>query len=205
MDRKSLFLLMGGSALVFFFLKGKSEAIPARWMDPPYGWERGLLPPVRTQTQANILNYRYWIMREAERIGIEAAILAAIIDVESAGDPNAMRDEGFNNPDGSRAFAYGLMQLLWTTALMMDYPGSKKGLLDPETNIIYGAKYLAHQKTRYSDPLDIISAYNCGTVDNPWWRGYSNQGYVDKVVLRIKTYRRHFMWYYPGYVLIFPA
>lgn len=204
MRGRSTLALLSGSALLVYLITRKSDSVPVRWVTPPPGWTRGL-PPVLTSVEANVLGYRFFIMREAERIGIEAAIIAAIIDVESKGDPRAVRDEGFDLKDGTRAMSYGLMQIRWTTALMMKYSGSKAGLFDPETNITYGANYLDYQHKRYGDVVDAIAAYNSGTVDQNIWGTYSNQAYVDDVTRRVYPYRRHLKWYYPGYDIVFPV
>ena len=42
-----------------------------------------------------------------------------------------------------RGGASGLMQIKLATARAMGYTGSAAGLLDPETNLTYGVKYLA--------------------------------------------------------------
>ena len=42
-----------------------------------------------------------------------------------------------------RGGASGLMQIKLSTARAMGYTGSAAGLLDPETNLTYGVKYLA--------------------------------------------------------------
>ena len=42
-----------------------------------------------------------------------------------------------------RGGASGLMQIKLATARAMGYSGSAAGLLDPETNLTYGVKYLA--------------------------------------------------------------
>ena len=42
-----------------------------------------------------------------------------------------------------RGGASGLMQIKLSTARAMGYSGSASGLLDPETNLTYGVKYLA--------------------------------------------------------------
>lgn len=46
------------------------------------------------------------------------------------------------NPDARHGPYVGLMQILPATARKMGYRGSARGLLDPDTNLRYGVKYL---------------------------------------------------------------
>jgi soluble lytic murein transglycosylase-like protein len=51
------------------------------------------------------------------------------------------RESGYN-PGARNGPYYGLMQILPQTARSMGYDGPPEGLLDAETNLRYGAKYL---------------------------------------------------------------
>ena len=51
-------------------------------------------------------------------------------------------EESGYNPAARNGPYYGLMQLLPDTARTMGYRGAPEGLLDPDTNLTYGAKYL---------------------------------------------------------------
>lgn len=46
------------------------------------------------------------------------------------------------NPRARNGPYWGLMQILPATARTMGYRGSPRGLLDPDTNLRYGVKYL---------------------------------------------------------------
>lgn len=50
--------------------------------------------------------------------------------------------ESRHNPAARNGPYYGLMQILPQTARTMGYRGAPEGLLDPETNLTYGVKYL---------------------------------------------------------------
>jgi soluble lytic murein transglycosylase-like protein len=52
------------------------------------------------------------------------------------------RESGYNARARSGPY-YGLMQIRHDTARSMGYSGPASGLLDPETNLKYGVKYLA--------------------------------------------------------------
>lgn len=51
--------------------------------------------------------------------------------------------ESTYNPGARNGPYYGLMQILPATARQMGYQGSASGLLDAETNLKYGVKYLS--------------------------------------------------------------
>ena len=54
----------------------------------------------------------------------------------------AARESGFN-PNARNGPYWGMMQILPATARTMGYTGKPEGLLDPDTNLRYGVKYLA--------------------------------------------------------------
>ncbi|MCK9328171.1 MAG: lytic transglycosylase domain-containing protein [Bacteroidales bacterium] len=87
------------------------------------------------------------IASAAEREGIPAALLSALVDAESSGNPNAMSPAG----------AIGLTQLM---------PGTAEGLgvdpYDPEQNLAGGARYLKQMYDKYGDWGLALAAYNAG-------------------------------------------
>jgi soluble lytic murein transglycosylase-like protein len=94
-------------------------------------------------------DYRDLIAQEAERSGVRAALLHAVIEVESAYRPNAI----------SRAGAVGLMQLMPETAKRYGVEDSR----DPRQNVAGGAAYLADLHERFDGDLHLVlAAYNAG-------------------------------------------
>ena len=77
--------------------------------------------------------YNSLIANHASSNGIPAELVHRVIVRESRYRANAM----------GRGGASGLMQIKLATARAMGYSGSAAGLLDPETNLTYGVKYLA--------------------------------------------------------------
>jgi soluble lytic murein transglycosylase-like protein len=73
------------------------------------------------------------ISRHAAMNGIPESLLHRVVLRESRYNPRAV----------GRGGAMGLMQIKTSTARAMGYGGSASGLLDPETNITYAARYLA--------------------------------------------------------------
>ena len=73
------------------------------------------------------------VSKEAERVGLDPAVVDAVIKVESD-----YRSEAIG-PFGE----IGLMQVLPSTARLLGFNGNDKELADPATNIRLGATYLA--------------------------------------------------------------
>ncbi len=84
----------------------------------------------------------------AERYGLDSRLVAAVIWVESSGDPNAV----------SRKGAKGLMQLMPETARSLGVVD----VLDPTQNVDGGAKYLKQQIDDHGDLSLALAAYNAG-------------------------------------------
>lgn len=113
---------------------------------------------------ANEEAYDALITAAAERNGVPAALVHAIIATESQFNPSAYRAEPAIG-DGSA----GLMQILLSTARGTGYFGALgdqialTGLFDPATNIGAGTKYLAEQFGRAGGDISgTASAYNGG-------------------------------------------
>jgi len=88
--------------------------------------------------------------------------IKAIIGAESNFNPNAYREE----PAIGDA-SYGLMQILYRTAVEMGFTGRPENLFDPALNITLGTKYLAKLIEKYGSSSfeRIYSAYNSGSPD----------------------------------------
>jgi transglycosylase-like protein with SLT domain len=72
------------------------------------------------------------IAKHAVANGVPEALVRRVIKIESGGNARA-----------AHAGNYGLMQIRLGTARGVGYSGDELGLLDPETNLTYGVKYLA--------------------------------------------------------------
>jgi soluble lytic murein transglycosylase-like protein len=83
------------------------------------------------------------------------------------------QESAFNQKASSVAKAKGLMQILPATARQMEKVTAQQ-LLDPNTNIKLGTKYLYHLYQRYNQIEPALAAYNAGPhrVDN-WLKIYS--------------------------------
>lgn len=124
------------------------------------------------------------IEANAAETGIPARLIAAIIQVESAGNPFAIRfepafygmvqREGFKTPAGvsrptelnARCFSWGLMQIMGQVARERGFAESYlSALCDPETGIRWGCRQLARCRSRFFERFGwpaVTAAYNGG-------------------------------------------
>ena len=119
-------------------------------------YERVLGEPASVATRDNGVGWRiraatYSILIDeaARRAGVDAALLRAVIAVESAFDPRALSPKG----------AQGLMQLRPETARR--YGVSRP--FDPRENLRAGASYIRDLLVRYGQNVELaLAAYNAG-------------------------------------------
>lgn len=70
-----------------------------------------------------------------------------------------MRESRYNPSLVGQGGAMGLMQIKHATARAMGYEGPASGLLDPETNLTYGVRYLAGAYKAADGNADLAVAY----------------------------------------------
>jgi len=92
--------------------------------------------------------YQSIVSSAANRYGVDAGLVAAIIQAESSFNANAKSPAG----------AQGLMQLM---------PGTARGLgirdpYNPEQNVMGGTQYISQMLRKYNDPQLALAAYNWG-------------------------------------------
>lgn len=132
----------------------------------------------------------------ALRYGLDADLLTAQMMVESSGQPDAFRFEpGYyrryirGNPAAlARAYgplaacSYGLLQILYESAVEIGFSGQPHELFDPSTGLEWGARYLADLlRWAGGDYTRALCAFNGGKVGNST-PPYRNQTYADKVL-----------------------
>ena len=137
--------------------------------------------------------YRREILRAAEEHRLDANLIEAIVIIESSGQTDAFRFEpGFyvrylkNDPTYAGqnprriASSYGLMQVMYTTALRHDYPyEDPEYLFVPTIGLHYGCSELGRLlEWADGDVLKALAAYNGGTGN---WLGKAPQEYCKKV------------------------
>ncbi len=119
-----------------------------------------------------VARWKELIDRAAAATGVPARLLAAVMQAESGGDPNA----------GSSAGAQGLMQLMPATARGLGV----NNIRDPWQNLLGGAKYLRQQLDTFGwDVRKALAAYNAGPGAVQKYGGVppyaETQGYVRKI------------------------
>lgn len=162
MDKKTTSLLLIGGGVVALLSATAVVSIVQRKKSSP---------------QANVTRWDEYIQSAAQQTQVAPPLIAAVIEVESSGNPNSTGTVG----------EIGLMQMKCETAKDMGYVWDCKRLYAPELNILYGAKYLAYQSRRYGGTIRLIlSAYNAGTATS------KNPTYVNKAMA---AYQRYMLYY----------
>ncbi|BFG75356.1 hypothetical protein PTKU46_33890 [Paraburkholderia terrae] len=138
--------------------------------------------PLEAQrARSKVLAWTALVDDVAKRIGVDKALLMAVIDVESGGDPFAV------SPKGAR----GLMQLMPQT-------GAQQGaddLFDPYQNVVAGTRLLDTLLATFGDVPLALAAYNAGEGAVRRYGGMvppyaETQKYVRRVMERVAVYRR---------------
>ncbi|GAW91232.1 transglycosylase [Calderihabitans maritimus] len=125
-----------------------------------------------------ILQWADYIQAAAEKYDLDPALIAAVIEQESGGNPQAV----------SRAGAIGLMQLMPGTAKMLGV-----NPYDPVQNIEGGTRYLAWQLKEFGNLTEALAAYNAGpgNVRNGRYRYIAEtQNYIRRVPRLMEKYRK---------------
>jgi hypothetical protein len=132
--------------------------------------------PYDLSSLRNTIDYDALIRMEGAHSGLDPKLLAAVIDAESAANPNALSPKG----------AMGLMQLMPATAERFGVTNA----FDPAQNIRGGAQYLAQLLKMFNyDVALALAAYNAGE-GNVIRYGHQippfeeTRKYVDKVITK---------------------
>lgn len=147
------------------------------------------------------------IRKAADGYKLQPELIAAIIQSESGGNPNAIRFEphykylfeineismkvGCTPPTMEilQKTSWGLMQVMGATAYGLGLSKEPEvnlrwasSLLIPEMGIEYGCRLLYALFSRYRSKEDVVSAYNAGSPRRGSDLRYVNQKYVDRVM-----------------------
>ncbi|HVJ48062.1 lytic transglycosylase domain-containing protein [Desulfitobacterium sp.] len=125
-----------------------------------------------------VLRWQTEIEAAADKYHLEPALIAAVIEQESGGEPESLSSVG----------AIGLMQLMPSTAELMGV-----NPYDTIQNIDGGAHYLQLQLESFGDVQIALAAYNAGPgeVENGHWIKIPETiAYVEKVPVLIRKYEQ---------------
>jgi soluble lytic murein transglycosylase len=128
-------------------------------------------------------DWRAVIEEEAGRSGLDPALVAAVIAVESGGDAHARSGKG----------AVGLMQLMPATARemavrMREPEPTEDDLLTPTVNIRLGTAYLRRQIDLYENLSLALAAYNAGPGNVRRWLEATPADWPAERVLREQAF-----------------
>jgi soluble lytic murein transglycosylase-like protein len=122
------------------------------------------------------------IVEWAKACGQDPALVLAFCQVESSFNPQAYRAE----PKIHDA-SYGLMQILYQTAISLGFAGTADQLFDPQTNVLWGCQALNYfQSKGFSLPAEA-DIYNVG--ETLWRKGVRNAGYQQKIQSAYEKWR----------------
>lgn len=135
----------------------------------------------RDKTQARVEKFRSLIEQAAQRHHLDAALLAAVVHVESGGNPQAVSPAG----------AQGLTQLIPATAQRFGV----RDPFDPAQSLDGAAKYLRGLLGQFAgDVSKALAAYNAGEGNVKKYGGIppfaETQAYVPAVLAAYDTYRQ---------------
>lgn len=144
----------------------------------------GLIPPgkeipKRTTLSERLKPFEPIIMEAAEKHGVDANLIRAVIASESAGNPAAR----------SRKHAKGLMQLIDSTATAVGV----RDVWNPRENILGGSKYLKQLLDRNGGDITLaLASYNAGPAAVEKYGGIPPYEETQEYVERALRYLKHF-------------
>lgn len=125
--------------------------------------------------------FKHHIRRASKQYGVDAALIEAVIQIESGFDPNTV----------SKKSATGLMQLMSATASRYVV----RDRFDPRQNINAGVQHLRHLIDRFDGEITLVlAAYNAGAGAVDKHRGVppypETKRYISKVLNLHSHYRK---------------
>ena len=177
---------------------GDSESLAAP--DVPFAEDPNVLASVRSRSESFDLfvmpvpgdssrsllarvPYGAEIRRAAQRHGVDAFLLASMVEAESSFNPEALSHRG----------AQGLLQVMPETAQDMGLTDAT----DPLQNLDAGARYIRKMLRRFDDVSLALAAYNAGPRKVERYQGIppyrETLGYVNRVLRLYIDYRQE-LW-----------
>lgn len=140
--------------------------------DPAYRRFFVKAPPPHESRPSAPGGYSAEVRQAADRYGVDARLVGALIQVESAGNPLAVSSKG----------AQGLMQIMPTTASLLGV----RDVFSPPQNIDGGVRHLRALLDSFGDLSLALAAYNAGAEAVRSYRGIppfpETRDYVRKIL-----------------------
>lgn len=138
------------------------------------------------------------VLRESKAQGVPVVLIKAVIGTESSFNPDAFREE--KTAAGVLwDTSYGLMQLLFRTAVALGFPDDRTQylkLMNPDVNIHFGTMLLKQLMGRYgNNPKDIYAAYNAGKVYKNDAGLYTNSKGDTAVNARVERFWKIYLYF----------
>jgi len=142
--------------------------------------DKQLRTKLRLSCAVNPAEYENLIRTCADKYGVSASLIKAVIHAESGYNPNAVSPKG----------ASGLMQLMPGTAKTLKVGNS----LDPKDNVEGGVKYLRFLLDTFRGDVSLaLAAYNAGLNKVARFGGIppyaETRSYVNRVLSYMQTYQ----------------
>jgi len=82
--------------------------------------------------------------------------------------------------------SYGLMQVMYPTAVQHGFKGEPEELFKIDTNLAVGCSVLSRLLRKYTDPLEALAAYNggAGGIKRPGPKAYAKRVFSHYTVLK---------------------
>jgi soluble lytic murein transglycosylase-like protein len=151
----------------------------------------------------SIKHYEPLIEQKAKEYGLEPALVKAVVSVESSGMTSAYRYEPafwlrymankpeFKGMNPHRASAsYGLMQVMYATAVAHGLKGEPEEMFIPTVGLDYGCRVLSKLlKKCNGDVEQALAQYNGGETGNKE-RPFRNAGYAKHALAFYNTFKK---------------
>jgi len=149
--------------------------------EAPIGWAASCKGVSKAVLYKRAAQWQALVTKHAKAHGVPAALVRAVIRVESCFDPRAV----------SRVGARGLMQLMPATAAQLGV----RNCFDADQNIAGGVRYLSQLLNRFKNDTPLaIAAYNAGPTAVAAYRGVppfpETRSYVERVLAEYRQTSR---------------
>jgi hypothetical protein len=129
---------------------------------------------------SSVVRFGHYIKGASTHFNVDPKLVAAVIQVESGFNPNAVSPKG----------ATGLMQLMQKTA----YQYNVSDRFDPRENIYAGVQHLSHLMNRFNGKLPLVlAAYNAGSSAVEAYDGIPPYPETRRYVIKVMNFHNQYL------------